>query len=181
MTQVLQVLIAALPGAWLVLWFGPGFLVVRTPLPNAHQRRMEQQAHPGDLDQRTRPDHAAELQPRQRLRDVLLRSQCDGILSPRPLEPVRLPGRAFSPRSPTTPPSRPIELMREIIKTFSFDNSQILVPFAGSGAYSSRRCYGKPSRFRVRPELRLPRVLHLGGFQTVLTANCVHFLNTSSA
>lgn len=63
--------------------------------------------------------------------------------------PIRERGRAnvfnFPPVPPTRkfhPTQRPVELMREILKTFGWPNNIVLIPFLGSGA-TLRACYAE--------------------------------------
>ena len=147
MTQVLQEAYrVAKPGAWLVLWFGPEpwFEPLFQMLTNAGWNSKRIPAIWTKKNGQT-------MQPNYNLANAyemfFYARKGDGILS--------LPGRSNLFDFPVVPSpqkyhptQRPIELMREIIKTFSFDNSQILVPFAGSGAtllaaaMENRRAFG---------------------------------------
>ena len=122
----------AKPGAWLVLWFGP------EPWFEPLFKMMTAAGWTGKrIPAIWTKKNGQTMQPNYNLANAyemfFYARKGEGVLS--------LPGRLnvfdFAPvPAPKKyhPTQRPLELMREVVRTFSFENARILVPFAGSGA-----------------------------------------------
>ena len=151
----------AKPGAWLVLWFGP---------EPWFEPLFKMMTSAGWIGKRIHAvwtkKNGQTMQPNYNLAHAyemfFYARKGEGVLS--------LPGRLnvfdFAPvPAPKKyhPTQRPLELMREVVKTFSFENARVLVPFAGSGAtllaaaLEKRQAFG----YDLQPEFRESYILEV--------------------